>query len=249
MREDGDVIEIDVLEILRYMVKRWYVFILVMAITLGAGMAVCCFVITPQYESTTKIIVLNRQDSNTLTYNDMQLASQLTKDYEELIVSRDVLEPVIKRYSLDYEYEEFVDRVSVENVADTRIISITVEDPSPEMARRIANSIRDTAADHIRSVTDVEAVNIAEEANLAEEPSSPSLLLWALLSAAGGFLIVFVIELIRYLSDDTFKSSDDVSRYLGLSTLALIPKVNTEGKSQGSGRKEKGSKHSAKDRR
>ena len=47
-------------------------------------------IITPQYESTTKIMVLNKQDSNTLTSADMQTSTQLTKDYAELIKSRTV---------------------------------------------------------------------------------------------------------------------------------------------------------------
>lgn len=114
--------------------------------------------------------------------------------------------------------------MKVENITDTRIISITVEDPSPAMAQQIANSIRETAAQHIKNVTDVEAVNVTEAANFPTEPSSPSVTLWAILSAGLGFLIVFVIQLVRFLSDDTIKSTDDVEKYLGLPTLALIPR-------------------------
>ena len=244
MQKDNDVIEINVVEIFLFMLKRWYVFLISVVLTVSIGMSICLFVITPQYESTTKIIILSQQDNGSLTYSDMQLASQLTKDYEELIVSRDVLESVIQECSLEDEYDDFLDRVKVENITDTRIISITVEDPSPSKARQIADSIRETAAAHIRNVTDVEAVNIAEEANLPDEPSSPSKLLWAVLSAAAGFLIVFIILLIRFLSDDTVKSSEDVEKYLGLSTLALIPKADTDSQSSRS-RKRKARKGKA----
>lgn len=223
MQKDRDVIEIDVIEIMRFMLRRWYVFLFSVLATLLAGMAICGFLITPQYESTTKIIVLSQQNSGSLTYSDMQLASQLTKDYEELIVSRDVLESVIRECSLEDDYEDLLDRVKVENITDTRIISITVEDPSPYRAQQIADSIRETAAQHIKNVTDVEAVNVTEAANLPEDPSSPSMLLWAVLSAGLGFLIVFVVQLVRFLSDDTIKSTNDVEKYLGLPTLALIP--------------------------
>ena len=126
------------------------------------------------------------------------------------------------------DYEDLLDRVTVENMTDTRILSITVEDPSPAMAQRIAESIRETAAEHIRNVTDVEAVNVAEAANLPAKPASPSKLIWAVISAAAGFLIVFVILTVRFLSDDTIGSSEDVEKYLGLSTLALIPREEAE---------------------
>lgn len=228
MQTNKDVIEIDVAEIFLYMLRHWRMFLLAMGLTLAAGLSICLFAITPKYESTTKIIILSQQNSGTLTYSDMQLASQLTKDYEELIVSRDVLESVIHECLLKDDYEDLLRRVKVENMTDTRIIAITVEDESPLMAQRIAASIRETAAEHIKNVTDVEAVNIAEEANLPVEQSSPSVPLWAALSVAAGFFLVFVIQLVRFLSDDTIKSSEDVEKYLGMSTLALIPMADTD---------------------
>lgn len=248
MQKDRDVIEIDVVEILLFMLRRWYAFVFTALGTLLVGMLICCFLITPKYESTTKIIVLSQQNSGSLTYSDMQLASQLTKDYENLIVSRDVLESVIASCGLEDDYEELLDRIEVENITDTRIISITVEDPSPMMAQRIADSIRETAAEHIKNVTDVEAVNMTEAANLPTEPSSPSKLLWAVLSAGLGFLVVFVIQLVRFLSDDTIKSANDVEKYLGLPTLALIPKGDM-GNSRNAAKKNKSRKKNKKNKK
>lgn len=237
----NDVIEINVLELLTYYRRRWYLFVLAVLVTLAAGLAVCIFFITPKYESTTKIIILNQQNSGSLTYSDMQLASQLTKDYEELIGSRDVLEHVIADCDLEDDYEDRLERVKIENVTDTRIISITVEDPSPAAAQKIANSIRETAAAHIRSVTDVEAVNMVESANFPLEQSSPSVAMWAVLSAGLGFVLVLVFLTVRYLMDDTIKTSEDVEKYLGLSTLALVPLMNS-GTSGKSGKKKSSSR-------
>lgn len=228
MQNNGrDVIEINVVELFFYLARRWYLFLAAMLLTGAVGMGICLFVITPKYESTTKIIILNQQTTGTLTYSDMQMSSQLTKDYEALIVSRDVLEPVIREYRLEDDYKELSKRVEVENMTDTRILSISVEDPSPEMAQKIAASIRETAAEHIRAVTDVEAVNVAEEANLPDEPSSPSKKIWAVISVLIGFMLVFVVMIVRFLMDDTIKSSDDIKKYLNLSTLAIIPRMET----------------------
>ncbi len=238
MNNENDVIEINLADLFLYMLHRWYVFVIVVLLTLAAGLSICFFVITPQYESTTKIIILSRQDTDSLTYSDMQLASQLTKDYEELIKSRDVLESVIEECSLEDNYNTLLKRVTVENVTDTRIISITVEDPSPEMAREIANSIREISAKLIQNGTDVKAVNVVDAANLPTEQSSPSVRLWAVLSALVGFLAVFIVEAVLALSDDTIKTSDDVEKYLGLPTLAMIPRGDT-GDSRSSDKKKK----------
>lgn len=46
---------------------------------------------------------------------------------------------------------------------------------------------------------------------------------WTLFGGIAGVFIVCAVILVLYLLDDSIKSSDDVEKYLGLSTLALIP--------------------------
>ena len=94
------------------------------------------FIITPQYESTTKVYILNKQSGSSVTYSDVQLSSTLSKDYEQLVTSRYVIEGVISKLNLDDTYEELAARVSASNTDETRIIAITVTDPDPERHRR-----------------------------------------------------------------------------------------------------------------
>ena len=82
---------------------------------------------------------MNKSESTTVTYSDVQMGTQLTKDYAELINSRYVLEEVIAKLSLtEMEYQDLLDKVSVHTPADTRIVSITVTDTSPLQAMDIA---------------------------------------------------------------------------------------------------------------
>lgn len=224
----NDEIEIDLGEVLGLMLHRLWLLLLCGILAGGAAFAFSSFVLTPQYESTTKIYILSKTGGDSLTYSDTQLATQLTKDYGELITCRYVLESVIQECGLDDDYEALLDRVDVETITDTRIISITVKDPVPVEARMIADCIRDVASEHIQNVTDVEAVNVVDRANLPDEPSEPSVLKW---TAIGGFLGVFLcaaILLVLYLTDDTIKSAEDAERYLEISTLALIPVMEEE---------------------
>lgn len=138
-----------------------------------------------------------------------------------------MLEKVITQYQLKESYESLKKRVSVENTTNTRIISITVKDPNPENAQIIANSIRDVAATHIKDVTDVEAVNVADEANLPEKPCEPSVPKWTVIAALIGMLLSAAVIVVQYLLDDTIKSSEDIEKYLELSTLGLIPNFDT----------------------
>ncbi len=232
-----DVIEIDLQELVS-LVAHWLWLILGCGIlAAAAGFLLSFMVITPKYESTTRVYILNPNNSNSLTYSDTQLATQLTKDYEALITSRYVLEQVISRFGLEDSYEELKKRTVINNTTDTRIIDITVKDESPVMAQQLANAIRDISSEHIKSVMNIEAVNVVDEANLAEEPSEPSILVWTAVGFAAGFIVCAAIIIVRFLLDDTIKSSEDIENYLGLSTLALIPDAGMEEK------KKKGKKH------
>lgn len=222
-RYDSDEIEIDLGEVVGLLWHRMWIIVLC-ALAAGAiGFCISKFVITEQFESTTKIYILNRQNDNTLTYSDVQLNTQLTKDFAEIIKSRDVLEKVITACTLTEGYESFAGRIEVETKSDTRIIAITVTDEDPVMAQYLADEVRKVAAERIKNVMDIQAVNVVDEANLPANPASPSVGKWT----AAGFLIgAFVsaaIILVCFMLDDTIKTSDDVEKYLGLSTLGMIP--------------------------
>lgn len=222
-QRNNDVIEIDLLELFHVLMGHIGLILSIGVLTALIGFMLSKFVLAPVYESTTKIYILNKTETSSVTYSDVQMGTQLTKDYAQLINSRYVLEEVIRMLSLDVDYKEMLRKVSVDTPADTRIVSITVEDHDPAQAMKIANCIRETAAGHIQNVMDIEAVNVVETANMPTEKAGPRCSIWTLAGGIAGAVLVCMIVLIRYMLDDTIKSSEDVERYLGLSTLALIP--------------------------
>lgn len=229
MEENKDVIEIDLREIFAVLLRWWW---LLLASALVAGFfafTISKFIITPVYESETRIVILDKEsDKSALTYSDLQMGTILTKDYAELICSRYVIEQVIETFALDATYEEFSEVVHVETPSDTRIIDITVENPDPVLAKELVDEVRNVAAVKIKEVMDIEAVNVVDEGNIADEPSNPNVLLWTFLGFLLGGIAAAAVVLIRFLLDDTIKSSEDIEKYLHLSTLALIPISITE---------------------
>lgn len=242
--KETENIEIDLREIFGVLLHRLWI-IIVAALVCGAvAFMYSFFIITPQYQSTTKVYILNKQNaSGSVTYSDVQLSATLSKDYEQLVTSRYVIEGVIKELNLDETYESLVGRVSASNATDTRIIAITVTDSDPAQAQRMANSVRDLAAKHITEVMDIEAVNVVDQANIPDSPVSPSISKWTIIGALVGIIISAAVIIIQHLLDDTIKTSEDVEKYLGLSTLALIPvnegDIPDQGRRKGSSRSPK----------
>lgn len=237
-QRENEAIEIDLLDLLGILLsKAW----LIVSVSLFAALVcflVSKFVIAPTYESTTKIYILNKQDSAAVTYSDVQMGTQLTKDYAELINSRYVLEEVIQELSLKMDYQQLLRKVSVATPSDTRIVSITVEDKDPVTAMEIANTIRESASEHIQNVMDIDAVNVVETANMPTEKAGPSCVKWTLIGGLLGSVLMCAALLVQHLMDDTIKSAEDVKKYLDLSTLALIPIMD----GQQNGRKKMGKK-------
>lgn len=228
----NDEIEIDIMEIIMVLM-RWIWAIGLAALIGGLMMLVISkFFITPTYNSTTRIVVLNTDNSDTLTYTDLQVGTQLTSDYSELITSRYVVESVIETFNLDVTYEEFVENVAVSTPSNTRIIDITLTDTDPLKAKEMVDELRNVAAQRIVEVMNIEAVNVVDEGNVPTKKAAPSVGKYTLIGIlAGGFLAVAVV-LVLYLLDDTIKSSEDIEKYLHLSTLGLIPIIETEEESK-----------------
>ena len=232
-QQNQDEIEIDLLELLRVLWSK-IGYVILAALALGLQMVLVSNVfMKPQYESTTKMYVLSKQDSSsTVTSGDLQASSLLTKDYAELIQSRQVVETVIAQLNLDLTYEEFLNKITVTTQNDTRILSITVKDEDPYVASQMADAIRVAASDHIQNVMNTEAVNVVDEANIPDEPVSPSIKKNGLIGAIAGAFIAIVIIIIVYLTNDTIQTSEDVERYLGVSTLGIIPLAEGQKKSK-----------------
>ena len=225
----NDEMEIDLFEVISVLLHYWWIIIGTGIIFGAVTLAFTHFAIVPQYRSVTKMYVLARQDENTLTNTDLQTASQLTKDYVELIKSRTVAENVISSMHLNLSPDELSSKISVSTPSDARVISIAVIDPDPEMARDLANEVRNRAAEHIQTVMNTEAVNVVDMANTPTSKYSPSLRKNGMMGGAVGVVLAAAIILLRYMLNDTVKTAEDVEKYLGLSTLGSIPVTKNAG--------------------
>lgn len=231
MEKEKDEIEIDLREV---MGQLWSNAIIIILATLIGALGMYYIsenFIDYKFMSSTKIYVLNQQDSQTVTYTDLQTGTQLTKDYAELVKSRTVTTKVIAELDLNNRYEDMENltpddlaaMITVTTLTDTRIIEISVTDTDPTRAQDIANAVRVAASTHIADVMDIEAVNVVDYANLPEGPISPNPVKNAVIGALLGFILSVGIVVVVFLLDDTIKNPDDVEKYLGLSVLASIP--------------------------
>lgn len=101
--EADDEIEIDLWEIFYALKARLWAILL--ALFLGGSIATAYskVILTPQYTSTSMVYILSKETTLT-SLADLQLGSQLAKDYKVLVTSRPVLQEVIDTLELDMGY-------------------------------------------------------------------------------------------------------------------------------------------------
>ena len=226
--KEKDKIEIDVLQMLKVLWKRKLIIALAAIISGAIAFGYSSFVIKPEFTSTTRIYVVNRNqgDKPGLTNQDLQAGSYLVKDYREIILSQDVLEKVVANQKLNIDAKTLARKVQVTVPADTRIVSISVRDGLPEEASRIANALREVASQKIISVTRVSDVTTLEEARPAQSPSSPNIRRNTILGFGAGAGLVIVVVLIIELLDDRVKRPEDIEEVMHLSLLGVIPNLD-----------------------
>ncbi len=250
-RKNNDEVEIDLRQIFSVIFSKIVVIIIVGLIFGVAALIGSKLFIKPTYQTKISMIVLNRQSQGTTTYNDLQSSTQLTQDYMVLIKHRAVTGKVISELNLDMTNEKLSKMISVSTQSNTRILDVVVSSHDPYQAKQIADKVAQVAADYIVETMQTEKVTIMGdergEAPLPTKPVSPNLKRNGAIAAILGLLLATAVVVIRFVMNDRINTSEDVEKYLGLSTLALIPmSEDLDDSKDSSGSKKKGKKKSGK---
>ena len=226
--KEQNMMEIDVFQLLKILWKRKFLIALVAFVTGTVAFAYSSFIVKPEFTSTTRIYVVNRNqgDKPGLTNQDLQAGSYLVKDYREIILSQDVLEKVATDLKLELPPKGLASKIKVTVPVDTRIVSISVTDRAPEEASRIANSLREVAAQKIISVTRVSDVTTLEEARPATSPSSPNIRRNTIVGFLAGAVVMVVTVLLVELLDTRVKRPEDIEDVMQIALLGVVPNLD-----------------------
>ncbi len=215
-------IQLNIFEILYILKKR--ILILIFAAIVGFGVfgTYSYFILQPQYTSTAMLYVFSKETTLT-SLVDLQIGSQLTKDYKIIISSRPVLLKVIATLNLDITYKELKKKLTVENPADTRILLLSIVDGDPEMSKQIVDAVAETASAYIGDLMEMVPPKIIEDGEIPQNKTSPHTKKNAALGAALGIMLVVAVTVIQNILDDSIKTEDDVAKYLDVPVLAVLP--------------------------
>lgn len=229
--EENEVI--DLTEILSAVRQHLLELIFVTLAAALVGFMASKFLMTPKYDSSALMIVNTRQDVNAnVTSDQINSATKLVSTYSIIIKSDTVLQQVIDNLGLNLTYAKLNKRVTVAAVDDTQVMKITVQSDSPEWARQVCEQIITVAPDVIKEAVEAGSVKVISNASLATEPVSPNIMKNTMLAAAVGFVLVIGIIVLQVLLDNKINTEEDVTKYLDMTVLGVIPQYDQGGKKE-----------------
>ncbi len=225
----ADNSEIDLVDLFGFYMSRLP--LLIIAVVVGALIAglYTHFLVPNRYTATSKMYMVSSSSDSVVNLSDLNLGTSISNDYVELMKSRPVIEDVIDKLELKYDYDRLVKMISLSVITNTRIVRIAVTSTSPQEAMSIANQLARTAKVQLPKVMDAPAPTIVEDAVLPTVKSSPSLTKNVLIGALLCLIAVLAVLTVLYLQDDTLKSSEDVEKEFGILPLSVIPEGIIEG--------------------
>jgi capsular polysaccharide biosynthesis protein len=204
------------------LLKRWWVIALSL---LGAAVAAygVSKLLPNTYRSQAVYLVFANQADNGL---NIVLRNSMNS-YRELVMQPGVLDQVSQANGLDISGEQWMQDVNIQPRPDEQKIIIEVDAPTLDQSMAMADAV---GARMVAAVNEINSrlegtarINVerVQQARLVSiQPNTRiNVLAGAILGLIVGVLLAYILE---YL-DDTLKTSADVERFVGLTTLGAIP--------------------------
>lgn len=220
-----DGIEIDLVELFRMWLSKWTV--LLIGLLAGAILAVVLTNMkTPMYQSSATLYVLNKTTTIT-SMADLQIGAALSNDFVIIATSKPVLDTAMEQVNeangTSLTRKDMQEIVTVTNVSDTRLLTITAEYSDPVVACDVAAAVAEATANQMANIMKTDPPTTVEYAEVSPTPVSNSMVRNVLIGALAGLLIVAIAYLIPFVQDAPIRSADDVERYLGTIVLGVVP--------------------------
>ncbi len=227
------VVEVDLQELLRACLRRWWMILLC---AVAAGVAVyfyTMFFVTPQYRTGASFYVNNSQqsgESQKISSADLATSQRLVLTYVNIIKSDTVLEKVIAEADLKMTPGQIRGMMTAESMDETEMFKVQISHADPYVATRVANAIATVAPAEIANILVGSTTKVVDRAKVPTSPYTPNRARNAALGAAAGAAAAVIYIVLMALMDVRIKSEDDLAAISSAPVLGMIPDFFEDGK-------------------
>ena len=217
-------------EIVKLLRSRWVTVLLTTLIAIS-GSTAYTLLQTPLYEATTRLFVSTNSD---MSVGDLYQGSRYSQErvvsYTELLTGQTLANRTIDRLNLNVTADDLRDRVKATSKPNTVLITVSILDQSPVLARDIANAMSD---EFVLMARELETptkgarpearVVVEQRASIPQEPVVPQKIRNLALGIFIGGLLGVGLAVLRDQLDNTVKNQETLQEITGTSVVGYVP--------------------------
>ncbi|QFF99874.1 capsular biosynthesis protein [Psychrobacillus glaciei] len=216
-------------EIFKIVKKRIVLIFSTLFIALTIAGTTSYFFLTPIYQASTQILINQKEFiQNKFNSQDIETNLQLINTYNVIIKSPVILSKVIDKLNLNSTPALLNTKITVNSEQNSQVINVRVEDPELQKAIDIANMTAVVFQEEIRTLMNVDNVNILSQAVFTKNisPIKPKPILNLAIAAVIGLMLGIGITFLLEFLDTAVKTEEDIEELLGLPLLGLISPIS-----------------------
>ena len=183
--------EINLYDLMKHYVKFWALIAGFTIAGLAVGLTYNSYIQKPIYKSTSSLILIDG------SVPSVSSKATTIRNYQELIKSRRVLEPVIKDLKLSQSYEQLVSNTETNNNKDTEVLTISVSTSNAKTSKDVVDATIASFKTQIKQLYNQDNTKVVDFANTPEQPTNihkaMQLILTTLVGLIASLVVVFFI--------------------------------------------------------
>lgn len=224
---------------LLYIVRKHLIVIIIAVVVFtiaGFGFGKYKNISNPQYIAKGSMMVSVEQVENTNNYQQYQI-SQYLKDTFVVFVTKDVVmqaasEKILEQYDVKIAPRALKSNFTIELSGDSLIMDLTYTSNDAKKSVAILNAIMEAAVETANETDENgkekykflhENIVILDAANENNVSQTSNTMKYTVIFFALGVVVAFLYVLVRELTNNKFKDTEEVERMLGLPVLAGVP--------------------------
>lgn len=224
---------INLRQIILILRKHWSAIVISLIAGILVSLGVTYLVMTPKYESSSLILVNQKQvgtDAN-MEFNQVQTDLQLINTYKDIITKPVILDQVKKNLNQDGiqtgSVEKLRSQIQLTNNQNSQVINVTATSNNPYTSKAIANEVSAVFSKKITKIMEnAKNVSIISHASLDKTPVSPRPKLNLLIGIFLGLILGIIIAFVRELTDKRVRDTSFITDTLGMPLLGTITEIN-----------------------
>ena len=206
-KERVDLIEVDLLDMCKYILSKWVFILIGMIVFAGAGFGYAKVKSVTEYSSKMQVYVTVPKTSDKVLIRDN--AGDLAYDYQKLIKTDLIVNEIAKETKIAK--DDVKDAISAEVVDGTRLLEIKVKSDEKDDVKKISKEVLPVFQKVVQKDLGRNKLVIADQPSKITMEQTKSVKKFTVVGAVGGFIIAVGILFIIYLVNLCKKAKESIA--------------------------------------